>query len=1543
MKGSLQGSGSARRPSRSKWAERARDYCALSRPRATGPAYSALARPWIRAAIVPFAAIWIAVCAVVVAPPVGQAQPTSPDPPESRLSDFDGDGVEDWVFGDGCAGAEPARPGAVAIVSGRNGAVIDWIDGPQAGDLFGVDGVPLDDLNGDGVRELLILAPGYGFECPDAWGAAFVLDGGTRTSLRVHAGPEGEHYALDAAVGNDRNADGRRDYEVFSVLHASDGWEIAVKAVYCGATGDQIAHFQMPVVSPEDLVPLGDVNIDGAIDGSDVAQIIGVLGETGDGLLEDLSGDELVECADLAIAIEHVGGVIPVPEATPGGDDEAWPDTPGLFQDLCRTCDNCNFGCPSRCCGGGSNPGGEDMDGLDDPDDVFEILPGGGGHDSGADDDGDDGDDGDDEDDPPTGPRIDLDLDSDNNDHFNPPARSAFEGSIENDPERVGKIVFVNDDDQDADGLPGFADGFNSGPSADDDSSMASIFVPVVVGVAHVEDWEQALVTFFYPGGAPSVQTVDGLTYTPEAGAIRLWAKNGALRRSATGLESGGDFITPGVPYSLALLREAAGAGTEILLYLEAVRASTTPLVIAVTLDAPEGGDADSVQVAAVRTAWTPVTAGGPGESVEFPEVSDPAPIIACTALEVENVRASEDSSQILGDIRVLGSVTDAASDLIEGDSGTIDRLDILLNGEPIVLGAGQPPCSIQVLVSKTTDFGSIAAPYPYFGIFGETLHDEPLQPGMNLISLRAQNAHGFTGSASRGCVVATTPPADDLFEFRIQFFDQPQESDPASPPILSLVWNGQQQSPVPLTPAGKPGEYWGYSPVYGAVSLSILDPDPILAPGNVDSLVARIELPGLHSITRDVSMVETDADSMQMIGELTVIEPERPDWKRYQIALGTPTAIETTAAGGFNPVLFEIIGPELLFSEFGFAALASGDGAPAEYRISRSEGRSFLASFAHTEPRAFLLMRPLSLHYAAESPSVFETAIEPTLDRVEGFGAGMLDAGVALWDGVVGLGAFAWYGLKHYTPVSIQFRTMRGESVIRVEDLMVARAAMAGAASVVDVIAPIAEDGGDAVVALMIVVYVTLQQLTDKYRLAVSVAAPIMGAWWSSLSDFEKGQFWGRVAGDVLIEVTAALGSGGVSVFVTSARLPVALARIRSAAFVQRHPNLVSALDSLSSAATALATTRMCFVAGTSVLTPGGPRPIESIRAGDAVVSRDAETGQEAQRSVLKRIVTHPQRLVHICVSTAHGPVEVISSTPEHPFFVIGDSSATALRAGSWVAAEALTPGSRLLTAGGRDVARVEEVAFQIAPLGESFTTYNLEVADSHTYFVGQTGVWVHNASRFDCEQFRSVYGWVRERHNLGPYEALRRTLQEIEAIHGRRTSEDILGLAFHEVFDEIADAAVADPGNALALWPSFAQLKSDFGYPDGMLANTDLQVHHTFPKAWAQRYIHLVRGDLPSLNELDSMPGLPMHRVFHQEGQGLPGTSTFHEMLRQVCQELAIPSDPRDVSSATQIHAVIRETYMRYNTQHGQASEFDFMRVWQIADLWIQGRTNP
>jgi len=138
------------------------------------------------------------------------------------------------------------------------------------------------------------------------------------------------------------------------------------------------------------------------------------------------------------------------------------------------------------------------------------------------------------------------------------------------------------------------------------------------------------------------------------------------------------------------------------------------------------------------------------------------------------------------------------------------------------------------------------------------------------------------------------------------------------------------------------------------------------------------------------------------------------------------------------------------------------------------------------------------------------------------------------------------------------------------------------------------------------------------------------------------------------------------------------------------------------------------CFTAGTLVRTPGGDRPIETLRAGDKVYAVDQVTGAELVESVEETFVRTTTTLFHLTVNG-----HTVTTTAEHPFMVTGMG---------WVQAADLRAGDLLTTPGGTvvlDATRTQTVAEQ-----DPVTVYNIHVRTHHTYYVlaGAVPVLVHN-----------------------------------------------------------------------------------------------------------------------------------------------------------------------------------------------------------------------
>lgn len=146
------------------------------------------------------------------------------------------------------------------------------------------------------------------------------------------------------------------------------------------------------------------------------------------------------------------------------------------------------------------------------------------------------------------------------------------------------------------------------------------------------------------------------------------------------------------------------------------------------------------------------------------------------------------------------------------------------------------------------------------------------------------------------------------------------------------------------------------------------------------------------------------------------------------------------------------------------------------------------------------------------------------------------------------------------------------------------------------------------------------------------------------------------------------------------------------------------------------------CFGKGTLVWTATGTRPIEELQVGDQVLAWNEETGEVAPKPITETFVAPDKELLDLGVTGLVGS-EIITTTPGHPFWVEGTG---------WVSAEALTDDDTLsLTSGPETLMRGGEglvTAFDATP--RRGTVHNLTVAEFHTYFVGVSGVLVHNTS---------------------------------------------------------------------------------------------------------------------------------------------------------------------------------------------------------------------
>ncbi len=135
-------------------------------------------------------------------------------------------------------------------------------------------------------------------------------------------------------------------------------------------------------------------------------------------------------------------------------------------------------------------------------------------------------------------------------------------------------------------------------------------------------------------------------------------------------------------------------------------------------------------------------------------------------------------------------------------------------------------------------------------------------------------------------------------------------------------------------------------------------------------------------------------------------------------------------------------------------------------------------------------------------------------------------------------------------------------------------------------------------------------------------------------------------------------------------------------------------------------------FVAGTQVITPGGPVAIETLRKGDMVYSRsDLSFGSKPQNIVdrTSRVAPGYHR-----ITTEFG---VIEASYNHPFWVQGKGWVDAENLKEWDAVAALKGGDILI----KNNEYIEEET----------RVFNFTIANTYSYFVGDGGLWVHNCKK--------------------------------------------------------------------------------------------------------------------------------------------------------------------------------------------------------------------
>jgi hypothetical protein len=192
---------------------------------------------------------------------------------------------------------------------------------------------------------------------------------------------------------------------------------------------------------------------------------------------------------------------------------------------------------------------------------------------------------------------VDIDVDSNNDrkiDTDNGPAGTDDPiEDIAGIDAKPGKVLLVNDQDTDNDGIQDYFDGFNAFATLDEDDLLGNAsFAPMSLALAGLPT--HTPVTLDYSGSDPSLLIEDSTgRLVPAPGHLRVWTVDATFSRSASQLRAGGHYVPPGT-YSLQEL--GITSGQTLTLYVEAIRPSVATGDLSVTVSVPSTPLSDRVR-----------------------------------------------------------------------------------------------------------------------------------------------------------------------------------------------------------------------------------------------------------------------------------------------------------------------------------------------------------------------------------------------------------------------------------------------------------------------------------------------------------------------------------------------------------------------------------------------------------------------------------------------------------------------------------------------------------------------------------------------------------------------------------------------------------------------------------------------------------------------------------------------------------------------------------------------------------------------------------
>jgi hypothetical protein len=757
---------------------------------------------------------------------------------------------------------------------------------------------------------------------------------------------------------------------------------------------------------------------------------------------------------------------------------------------------------------------------------------------------------------------------------------------------------------------------------------------------------------------------------------------------------------------------------------------------------------------------------------------------------------------------------------------------------------------------------------------------------------------------------------------------------------VASLMVEGQEASNVVLTETAPDSKI--FTDADDTFKVTLVSDTSAHSSEDVDSLAVVASHESIAPEPVFFSRMEETLHDNEFFHEAVVEEkdlsdadvpPDADGYHGYKITNGPAALVDQTNPGSLHSHLIRLDGPADFLESIDTVDMGEG---PRKVQRSAGGTEFFIQGLQAANPQLYRYIAAWQAAWSDDSLTdeqkvlkILEAVAAHLDDEIQfkiGFAHGFVMGGVSLVVDAKDLVVFIGKAAVKWSPVAVQIRLLTGDDFTVEREFFVSSAESAG--ELWRFYWMVRNDQNALFEALLTRDNDTIAQLRGKYAPALALGAEAIeeiAKIVTNLTPREKGYYQGRVAFEVIGLFVAWEGKAaalvaktvGAGAKLTKVHFLKVLAQSKFFKTSAKGQEAILKLADEGGVLVKLASTSMCFTAGTKVHTSQGLVNIEDVHRGFEVFSRDGASGEQLLKSVVDTFVTNPDRLYYVLIRTVgsgteddhSGNDETLACTGEHPFWIQGRG---------FVPAKELRAGNRLSTIGG-EVMEVVEISIETAGGNRCFTTYNFEVEDFHTYFVGQSGVWVHNKGEA-CERIAAWYYRARKRAPAGetPYQ----TFVKMKASADKLPLEGkAWRLAAKEVNDEMFKLA-AKGEIKLDELATYTKWHDDFKGIYGSKPRTvdDLNVHHIVEKWIQEKYLGMNR-------DWDDIPGFVLKGPDHTWGYGAPISDTLYGKLAAAIKKPELIGDHLAVTTK------IKEVYEAEGLHD----------LWAVTKMWLDANKIP